>query len=229
MAKFMFGVALFLAVCLAAAMVWSVSQIRAASPAEGIAEGVPLSEPARFADMTVPETLLVNERGESVELTEELRGEGYTVLSFVFTHCELVCPIMNGNVYRLTQELAGQPVRFVGVSVDPVNDTPERLREYLGTFENVPEGVWTMLTGAAGQTERLVTDMGFLIEEDMDDANIIQLPDGRTMRNIVHPVRFLVFDPDGRVVGSYRGNNPEEVDELSADLKRVLASRGMLN
>jgi protein SCO1/2 len=147
----------------------------------------------------------------------------------VFTHCELVCPIMNGNVYRLTQSLRGQPVRFVGVSVDPINDTPERLRAYLASFEDVPEGVWTMLTGEVGQTESIVRRMGFVLEEDMDDANIITLPDGKTMRNIVHPVRFLVLDETGTIVGSYRGNNPEEVGLLEDDLKRVLAGRGMLN
>lgn len=135
---------------------------------------------------------------------------------------------MNGNVYRLTQEFAGQPVKFVGVSVDPVNDTPERLKQYLGDFEGVEPGVWTMLTGDPGDTESVVRAMGFLIEEDQEDANIIMLPNGTTMRNITHPVRFLVFDPQGRVVGSYRGNNPEEVDTLAQDLKRVLAHKGLL-
>lgn len=227
MPKAFIGFALFGLLVLGALMAWSLSQIGSGSQE---AEGeIPLSDISLYEDIQAPNAELINEFGETVSLTSEVSGDGYTVLSFVFTHCELVCPIMNGNVYRLTQELAGQPVKFVGVSVDPVNDTPERLREYLATFDGVAPGVWTMLTGPEGVSDAIVRSMGFVLEEDQSDANIIKLPNGETMRNIVHPVRFLIFDPEGRVVGSYRGNNPEEVDQLGRDLKRVLASRGLLS
>ena len=60
----------------------------------------------------------------------DLMGK-WTVLSFGFTHCTLLCPIMDGQLYRLQGMMDDlDNVQFLTVSVDPEHDTVERLGDY---------------------------------------------------------------------------------------------------
>jgi protein SCO1/2 len=67
--------------------------------------------------------------GRWVSLDQELDGGGPVVLNFVFTSCSAICPIQ-GRVFAELQGKAGPGLRLVSISIDPLNDTPQRLRDY---------------------------------------------------------------------------------------------------
>lgn len=67
--------------------------------------------------------------GKWVRLDDELDGGGPVVLNFVFTSCSAICPIQS-RVFAELQGKAGPGLRLFSISIDPLNDTPERLREY---------------------------------------------------------------------------------------------------
>lgn len=75
---------------------------------------------------------LVDATGRSVSLAEELAEPGPVFVNFVFTSCPTVCPVMSATFARLEDRLESDGIgaRLLSVSIDPLHDTPERLRDY---------------------------------------------------------------------------------------------------
>ncbi len=77
---------------------------------------------------------LMSSDGKSVS-DADLRGD-VVVIFFGYTHCPDVCPTTLFEVSELFRKLGeGAKVRGVFVSVDPERDTPEILKDYLGSFD----------------------------------------------------------------------------------------------
>jgi protein SCO1 len=82
-------------------------------------------------------------------------------MNFIFTTCKGVCPPMGVNFGQLQERLAGrvgQDVSLVSVSVDPVTDTPERLKTWGKQFGASPG--WTLLTGPKRDVDHLLKALG---------------------------------------------------------------------
>ena len=147
---------------------------------------------------SIPAFSLVNQDGEPVD--ESILEDEITVVAFVFTNCQLACPAITANMKRVFSELEDTNVRFLSISVDPEHDTPEVLREYADQMD-IDTSRWVFLTGKDGEATRLVEEsMQFEISPDPDDANVITLEDGSTMRNIRHPIKLFLVGPDRQIV-----------------------------
>lgn len=147
---------------------------------------------------SIPEFAMIDQDGRPAD--ESVLDGQVTVLAFMFTHCELACPPITANMRRLYSHLEETNVRFLSISVDPVNDTPEVLRAYAENL-GVDTQRWRFLTGPEGEAGRVIAEsLKFDVSEDPDDANIIELPDGSTMRNIRHPTRLFLIGPDRRIL-----------------------------
>jgi protein SCO1/2 len=182
----------------------------------------PLMNPAAYSSMEIVPFSMVDQNGNPID-NSALRGN-WTVMSFMFTHCVLACPTLQGNMYRLaeSQTLRDEPVRFMSVSMDPENDTVERLNRYASDM-GVDYDRWKLVRGEADLIHGFMTSLGFVPpSEDGNPNNLITLPDGSTMGNIIHPNSFLVINPEGQVVGRYRGDDPKEIEQLAIDLKRAI-------
>jgi protein SCO1/2 len=82
-------------------------------------------------------------------------------VQFIFTTCTTICPPLGATFARVQKELgerAGRDVRLISVSVDPVTDTPERLKAWGAKF-HAAEG-WTFVTGAKPQVDELLRALG---------------------------------------------------------------------
>jgi len=213
-------------VALAAAFVATVLTSGVPSVASSAASDTrPLMDPSAYEGMTIVPFRMVDQNGNTA--TEAILDGHWTVMSFMFTHCVLACPQLQGNMYRLAESstLRNEPVRFVSVSVDPVHDTVERLNAY-ATDMGVDYDRWKLLRSDAIQVQNFMSSLGFVPpREDGNEANRIRLPDGSTMGNILHPNTFLVINPNGEVVGRYRGDDRDEVAQLAIDLRRAISSQ----
>ena len=76
-----------------------------------------------------------------------------TLLTFFYTYCvdPWGCPYAYWTLSGLSDRLIADPqlargVRFVSVSFDPTNDTPEALRRYGARFMDDPRLEWQFLT-----------------------------------------------------------------------------------
>ncbi len=173
--------------------------------------------------LLVPEFNLVDQDGNPVDQT--IFEDHPTVLSFIFTHCVLICPTMTAQMHRVYTAAAGSDINFVSISVDPEHDTPARLRQYAAGF-GIDHARWSFLTGESDVIHEIATQsLQFNLSEDPSQANRIALADGSTMSNILHPSRLILVAPDRTVIGLYNPNLEEDIEELIARLKAIEDAR----
>lgn len=100
------------------------------------------------AAYAVPDIELVRDDGKTVRLRQELDDGRPVVLSFIFTSCTTICPMISATLAQVQRELgpARERVHLVSISIDPEFDTPERLHEYASKLGAGPE--WQHYTGA---------------------------------------------------------------------------------
>ncbi len=146
--------------------------------------------------------------------SDELRGKVW-VANFIFTSCPAACPRLMekmGQIQHRTRN-AGEAVHLVSFTVDPENDTPDKLAEYGRRFKASPYR-WTLLTGDLGQIEKTVIK-GFKLAMGKDADNLFQ---------IFHSERFVLVDGEGRIRGYYDADK-EGIDHLVRDISLVLNVR----
>jgi protein SCO1/2 len=133
------------------ALLWAPALVAHAAPAGRTV--LPLLGPA-------PNFALDSARGPRVALAD-LRGK-VVVVTFVFTTCSSSCPILTAKLADIGRALGsdfGRKIAFVAVSVDPLNDTPARLRDYASAHRADVPG-WHFLTGTPKEIDLVVRKFG---------------------------------------------------------------------
>src|ERR1700704_1951563 len=104
------------------------------------------------AIQSVEDATLLDERGRPVQLSALTQGK-VTLLTFFYTYCvdPLGCPFAHTTLANLRDTVRAdhsldQRVRFVSVSLDPSNDTPEAIARYAEEFAIDPKFEWQFLT-----------------------------------------------------------------------------------
>ena len=138
---------------------------------------------------------LVSQEGKTVT-DRDLLGAPFLVF-FGFTHCPDVCPTKLfeiSEVLRATGE-RGRALRAVFITVDPERDTPNALKDYLGSFDPRIVG----LTGERSAVEAAV-------RAHRAFARKVPLKDGDyTME---HTSLVYLMDKNGRFVGAFNVDRP---------------------
>lgn len=137
-------------------------------------------EPQRADGLKIPDVALVDQDGRAVRFPDLLQGHVVAV-NFVFTTCTTICPPMGANFAKLRQllgERAGREVELISVSVDPGNDTPERLKAWAGKFGSGPG--WTLLTGQPDQVTRLLKALGAYTPNLTDHSPLVLVGNAAT-------------------------------------------------
>jgi protein SCO1 len=139
-------------VFLAAGLVLAPLSFGAGSVAHNAADPVSLSDHPQGTliarmDYKVPQVQLVRQDGKSVSLAEELNDGRPVVMNFIYTTCETTCPLSSATFSLFAKRLGPDrsKVHMVSISIDPEQDTPERLRAYARKFGAGPE--WQHYTG----------------------------------------------------------------------------------
>jgi protein SCO1/2 len=103
-----------------------------------------------------PPLALHNFTGQSVSLAR-LRGRAVLV-TFVYTHCPDVCPIIVSNLAAAQRGLGPEArrVKILAVTVDPKRDTPPDIRTYLRARDAL--GRMDYLLGSTSQLHRTWKD-----------------------------------------------------------------------
>ena len=144
----------------------------------------------------------------------ELRGK-VAIVSFMFTSCPDVCPILTTQLSGLRTELLAQrpQVQFVSISVDPEKDTPAVLKEF-AKKHNADQPDWRFLTGKLADLKAVVVQ-GFKQSLDRGDGS----PHG-----IMHGSHVVLVDPKGMIRGFYRSDEQGFL-LLARDARRIIAGK----
>jgi len=94
-----------------------------------------------------PDISLLRQDGRTVSLPHELDDGRPVLLNFIFTTCSSICPLASRTLEEFQRKLGPEAthVHLVSISIDPEQDTPERLAEYARKFHAGPE--WQYYTG----------------------------------------------------------------------------------
>lgn len=97
---------------------------------------------------TAPDITLINQDREQVSLTELINSEQPVMLDFVYATCTTICPVLSISFSTLQKKLGDEAdrVKFVSITIDPENDSPEIMKEYLERYQARPG--WDFLTGS---------------------------------------------------------------------------------
>ena len=163
---------------------------------------------ARHSDH-LPDLQLTNQAGASVRLVSDLIRDRIVLVSFMYTHCNGICPLTSALFQKLRKPLFeqfGSDVRLISISLDPVTDTPAELFKYARAFkaeddQNPPDGLaaWTFLTGTPEDIEAARVGFGYtdpdpVIDKDRTQhAGLFTSGNDRTNRWCTLPVG-LPFD-----------------------------------
>jgi protein SCO1/2 len=95
----------------------------------------------------VPDVTLVNQDGKQIPLKSFLEGEKPVILDFIYGTCTTICPVLSIGFSHFQKKLGpgADKVRLVSISIDPDNDTPPVMKEYLQRY-NARDG-WDFLSG----------------------------------------------------------------------------------
>jgi protein SCO1/2 len=155
----------------------------------------------------VPDFTLVNQNGRRIHLSE-FRGKPL-LLTFIYTRCPMpdFCLLMSNNFSEILKELHQQPqvfprVQLLSISIDPVYDTPEVLRNYGSRYAGSIDPRFQHWQFATGSPEQI-----------RQAANYFGLAYNQASGQIVHSLSTVLIGADGKVLKVYTGNGwkPEEV------------------
>jgi protein SCO1 len=99
------------------------------------------------AHYTLPSVSLVRDDGKTVSLIDEVNDGRPVILTFIYTTCTTICPMISQTFSQLQSELGNDraKVHLVSISIDPEQDTPARLRAYAAKYGAGPQ--WQHYTG----------------------------------------------------------------------------------
>ena len=169
-------------------------------------------KPPKLSDLsTIPPFSLIDERGQP--FTEAALRHHPTIVSFIFTRCDTVCPITSMKMEKIQDKTfdAGQKIKLLSISVDPNYDNPERLTAFAAKYHANPER-WRFVTGAADAVQALV-EGPFLTSMQTEAPRSDGVP------NIAHGGYFMLVDGDLHIRGMYESNDIQRLDEMIRDAR----------
>ncbi|MDB3907123.1 SCO family protein [Crocinitomicaceae bacterium] len=149
---------------------------------------------------------------DSVMMTSKDFEGKIKVVDFFFTHCPSICPPMTAQMRRLnikTKDIV-KHLEFLSFSIDPEKDTPTRLREYIKEKEIFATN-WNFFTGDEDATHELAKKFFNGAERNREIAG-----------GFGHTPYFVLVDKEGYPRGIYDGTDPEKVDQLEKDIRKLL-------
>jgi protein SCO1 len=173
----------------------------------------------------IPEFIFRNQNNEVV-VNDSLNGNIY-IANFFFTSCPTICPVMTKNMAYVQSKLSVYPnIKFISHTVDPANDTPERMLSYVQKMRAkniiIDLNNWDFVTGEKQELYEIAKSYFVNVS-----------PDSLAPGGFLHSEYFVLIDKEGRVrsgtdqknnvVGVYDGTNEVQMKDLINDVKVLLA------
>lgn len=144
-----------------------------------------------------------------VNFPEDFTGN-ISVISFIYTNCPDVCPIITANMTNIQKELEDTSgINFIEISFDPERDTPSVLKEYKNLYGL--NNQFTLLTGQTATIDTLLSNLDIVAEKTIVDS----LGHDSSNYAMRHSNTIYLMDQDGYIRAEYPAHRvpPEHVTE----------------
>ena len=164
--------------------------------------------------MMIPDVEVLDQDGNALHFYSDLIKDKTVAINFIFTNCTTICPPLAATFARVQKEMGdkvGKDVHFISISVDPLTDTPERLKAWGAKFKAGPG--WTFVTGEKQEMDKLLNALGASVSkrEDHTPAMII----GNDAKGVW--TRTYGLAKTGQIVGLILDVMAGKVEETSAN------------
>lgn len=134
---------------------------------------------------TMPNVTLINQEGKKVPFATLMNGEQPVIVDFIYGTCTTICPVLSAGFVNLQRKLgaSSQNVRLVSITIDPENDSPKVMKQYLKRYSAKPG--WDFLTGSRSDINAVMKSFNAYIPDKMSHypLNFIRSPkDGSWVR-----------------------------------------------
>ena len=158
-----------------------------------------ISAPTKIVSTEISDESIFNltsswntEEGKSIVL-KDLKGKTL-VMVMIYTTCKAACPRLTADMRNIESKIPVNvkgDVKYILISIDPINDTPKRLKEF--AVENFMDGKeWTFLQGTENDVREFANVLAVKYKQispiDFSHSNIIS-----------------VFNPKGELVHQQEG------------------------
>ncbi|WP_233613096.1 MULTISPECIES: SCO family protein [Corallococcus] len=132
-------------------------------------------------DVTVPDVTLVDQHGRQVKLWSDLVRGQTVAINFIFTRCKTICTPVTATLDRARQQLGrGANVRFISITLDVNNDTPERLAKFAEPFHPGPN--WSFLTGEPAKVKEALVALGGYVPDKESHRPLVLIGNALTSK-----------------------------------------------
>jgi protein SCO1/2 len=122
----------------------------------------------------VPDLPVLNQDGKRLQFYSDLMRGRTVAINFIYTSCTTFCPMLTANFRMVQQELGariGKDIELISISIDPVTDTPAKLKAFGAQFEPGPG--WTFVTGALPDIGKLLDKLGQPLANPADHTPLV--------------------------------------------------------
>lgn len=126
----------------------------------------------------IPDVVLINQDGKKVRLQSLLNSDNPVIVDFIYGTCTTICPVLSAGYVNLQRKLEtdSQKVRLISITIDPENDSPKVMKEYLKRYRAKPG--WDFLTGSRADIDTVMRAFNAYIPDKMSHypLNMIRMP-----------------------------------------------------
>jgi protein SCO1/2 len=196
--------------------------------ASGAPEADATNDPPSQSTMRIPDVELLDQDGRKVRFYTDLVKGRVVAINFIFTTCTTICPLLGATFARVRKETGERGLRdvqFISISVDPVTDTPERLKAWGARFHAGPG--WTFVTGEKQHVDQLLRALSASTpRRDDHSPTVLVVNDARGQwtrsYGLAKPsqiVRDITNAAEGRLESAGHGAHARPAQEPSAAQK----------
>lgn len=133
----------------------------------------------------MPDVTLINQDGKRVRFKTLMESDKPVIVDFIYGTCTTICPVLSAGYSNLQKKLGADSdkVHLVSISIDPENDTPKVMKEYLKRYRAKPG--WDFLSGSRKDIDRVMNAFDSYFRNKMDHKALtfIRTPsDGKWIR-----------------------------------------------
>ena len=117
----------------------------------------------------VPDVTLINQDGQRVRIKSVIESsEKPVIVDFIYGTCTTICPVLSAGFTNLQRKLGADSdkVHLISITIDPENDTPQVMKEYLERYQAKPG--WDFLTGSRKDIDRVMNAFDAYFSDKMD-------------------------------------------------------------
>jgi len=165
----------------------------------------------------LPPFTLVDHTG--AEVTNASLSGHVTIVNFIFTRCDTVCPITSAKMHTVQERTGDEPaIKLLSISVDPAHDDVPALAAYAAKNGADPSR-WRFARGDIAALKVLVEQGMQIGFDDLGGATASGAP------NITHSGHFVLVDQDLHIRGYYDSDDWPRIERLMKHA-RYLTRRG---